>query len=298
MKRGLLTVLATIVLLWAGIVQAQEQTDAPIDYNAWEQLADLTETAIDKDTGTIDELEVLRGGVIRFRARFETARAANGGRIGALKAQIEALGPKPETGTEAPEVATRRAELEQQLQELQAPAVVADEAFRRADAIIAEIDKSIRDGEFQKNAALLSAIAHAKKGNGLMAKKEYALALESYDEAARELPQSRGVQLNRGLALLAEDLGEQAKEAFMAAADPAAAPDIRADAYYNLGIAYAREGQLDHARALFEQAARSEDRVRLETATGEWVDSRWLAIRAIALLDAGEFGGSERLAAR
>ncbi|MCR2833088.1 hypothetical protein [Parerythrobacter lacustris] len=66
----------------------------------------------------------------------------------------------------------------------------------------------------------------------------------------------------------------------------------------NLGIAYAREGQLDHARALFEQAARSEDRVRLETATGEWVDSRWLAIRAIALLDAGEFGGSERLAAR
>ncbi len=147
MKRGLLTVLATIVLLWAGIVQAQEQTDAPIDYNAWEQLADLTETAIDKDTGTIDELEVLRGGVIRFRARFETARAANGGRIGALKAQIEALGPKPETGTEAPEVATRRAELEQQLQELQAPAVVADEAFRRADAIIAEIDKSIRDRE-------------------------------------------------------------------------------------------------------------------------------------------------------
>lgn len=66
----------------------------------------------------------------------------------------------------------------------------------------------------------------------------------------------------------------------------------------NLGIAYAREGHLDHARSLFEQAARSESRFQLETATGEWVDSRWLAVRAIALLDAGEFGGSGRLAAR
>lgn len=66
----------------------------------------------------------------------------------------------------------------------------------------------------------------------------------------------------------------------------------------NLGIAYAREGHLDHARGLFERAAHSESRFQLETATGEWVDSRWLAIRAIALLDAGEFGSSERLAAR
>ncbi|MCB2085440.1 MAG: hypothetical protein H6920_09520 [Sphingomonadaceae bacterium] len=66
----------------------------------------------------------------------------------------------------------------------------------------------------------------------------------------------------------------------------------------NLGIAYAREGRHVQARAMFEQAARSENRVQLETATGEWVDSRWLAVRAIALLDEGEFGDTSRFAAR
>jgi len=103
---------------------------------------------------------------------------------------------------------------------------------------------------------------NAKKGNDLMAQKEYARALESYDEAARELPEARAVQLNRGLALLAEDLGEQAKEAFMAAADPSAAPDVRADAYYDLGIAYARQGdavsegqEYEQASAAFREAA-------------------------------------------
>lgn len=80
-------------------------------------------------------------------------------------------------------------------------------------------------------------------------------------------------------------------------ADPASQAEDPAK-LINLGIAYAREGQPDRARALFEQAAKSDNRLQLETATGEWVDSRWLAARAIALLDAGEFGGSGRLAAR
>lgn len=66
----------------------------------------------------------------------------------------------------------------------------------------------------------------------------------------------------------------------------------------NLGIAYAREGQHDLARSLFERAARADTRYRLETASGEWVDSRWLAARAIAMLDAGEFGSTSRMAAR
>ncbi len=42
----------------------------------------------------------------------------------------------------------------------------------------------------------------------------------------------------------------------------------------NLGIAFARLGQADKARAIFEEAATHADRYRLETATGEWVDSR------------------------
>jgi len=57
----------------------------------------------------------------------------------------------------------------------------------------------------------------------------------------------------------------------------------------NLGIAYARVGRDAEARAMFQAAERSEERYRLETATGDWVDSRDLARRALAMLDKGEF---------
>jgi tetratricopeptide (TPR) repeat protein len=93
------------------------------------------------------------------------------------------------------------------------------------------------------------------KGNALMAEEQYGPALEAYDEAARELPDARGVQLNRGLALLAQDLSEQAKEAFLAAADPSASPTTRADAYYDLGIAYAREGESISQQEEYQQAS-------------------------------------------
>ena len=66
----------------------------------------------------------------------------------------------------------------------------------------------------------------------------------------------------------------------------------------NLGIAYAREGQQARARALFERAANMGMRVELETAGGSWVDSRALAVRALAALDSGRLGGVTRTATR
>ncbi len=57
----------------------------------------------------------------------------------------------------------------------------------------------------------------------------------------------------------------------------------------NEAVALARTGQSDAAQARFEAAVRSSDRVRLETATGEWVDSRWLAMRGLAMLESGAF---------
>jgi tetratricopeptide (TPR) repeat protein len=103
---------------------------------------------------------------------------------------------------------------------------------------------------------------NVEKGNALMAEENHAEALSAYDEAARELPAERGIQLNRGLALLAQDLTEPAKEAFTAAADPSAPPEIRADAYYDLGVAFAREGDalseeedFEGATAHFREAA-------------------------------------------
>jgi tetratricopeptide (TPR) repeat protein len=65
----------------------------------------------------------------------------------------------------------------------------------------------------------------------------------------------------------------------------------------NLGIAYARAGRTDDAKAAFEAVAESDTRYRLETASGEWMDSRDLARRALAMLDKGEFA-SAQLASR
>jgi tetratricopeptide (TPR) repeat protein len=94
-----------------------------------------------------------------------------------------------------------------------------------------------------------------KQGNELMAEQKYEAALEAYDEAARKLPDAPGVQLDRGLALLAQDLTEQSKEAFMTAADPSAPANVRADAYYDLGLAFAREGDALSQQEAYDQAS-------------------------------------------
>ncbi len=62
----------------------------------------------------------------------------------------------------------------------------------------------------------------------------------------------------------------------------------------NLGIAHARLGDEANARAFFRAAVNSEQRLELETATGEWRDSRVLAKTALRKLDRGEF--SQRFA--
>jgi hypothetical protein len=66
----------------------------------------------------------------------------------------------------------------------------------------------------------------------------------------------------------------------------------------NLGVAYARTGDTARARAMFRAAHNAPERVDLETASGEWVYSRVLARRAIAMLDRGEFTRVETLALR
>ena len=57
----------------------------------------------------------------------------------------------------------------------------------------------------------------------------------------------------------------------------------------NHGIALARTGNYEAARADFAAAANARDSVELETADGKWVDSRRLARKALAMLDKGEF---------
>lgn len=65
----------------------------------------------------------------------------------------------------------------------------------------------------------------------------------------------------------------------------------------NLGIAYANQGRTAEARTLFETAMNSSDRLALETADGDWKDSKHLARLALKMLERGDFA-SERMASR
>lgn len=66
----------------------------------------------------------------------------------------------------------------------------------------------------------------------------------------------------------------------------------------NLGVAYARQGNVDRARVLFRRAANADGGYSLETASGKWESARVLALRALASLDSGRLGGVTRTASR
>lgn len=99
------------------------------------------------------------------------------------------------------------------------------------------------------------------QGNEHLAKKQYKEALESYDRAARELPDDPGVQLNRGLALSALGKLGDAREAFRRAGSGNAPPEVRGPALYDLGAAFVQEADqagkaedLDGAKKLLTEA--------------------------------------------
>ena len=64
----------------------------------------------------------------------------------------------------------------------------------------------------------------------------------------------------------------------------------------NLGIAHARNGDVEEARRMFARAFYSRDWVELETAKGQWIDSRTLARRALTMLDHSEFARGSQFA--
>ncbi len=116
---------------------------------------------------------------------------------------------------------------------------------------------------------LRSANDNVEEGNAKLAKKDPKGALEAYDKAARELPSNPGVHLNRGLALLKQSDLPAARQALLLATEPAASPKddsaaVRADAYYNLGLAFYKEAEQkaaennhEEAQKLFREAADS-----------------------------------------
>ncbi len=137
---------ASGVLAQSAASVASENDPGPPDYVAWERTATKAESQT-QDRNTSDgALSTMRGYLVEWRATFQSAQNVNSARIATLRAQIDALGPAPAEGQmETEEIAVRRTELNDQLARLQAPVIAADEAYRRADGLIKEIDRQLRE---------------------------------------------------------------------------------------------------------------------------------------------------------
>ncbi len=117
-----------------------------LDYAAWEAVAIRAEEATADDTKTPEDLDAIRAEVVDWRERLLAGQNTNSTRIDTLRTQLTALGPVPADGVdEAAEIAARRAELNAQLSRLEAPGIAAQEAYRRADGLIDEIDRAQRE---------------------------------------------------------------------------------------------------------------------------------------------------------
>lgn len=127
-------------------ISAGEAANQPaaLDYGVWERNADRAETAIENSATDAAALDQLRRQLVDWRAAFLGAQNANSARIVTLRAQIAALGPAPST-PEPEDLAKRRSDLADQLVRLQAPGIAAEEAYQRADGLIGEIDRTLRD---------------------------------------------------------------------------------------------------------------------------------------------------------
>lgn len=95
-----------------------------------------------------------------------------------------------------------------------------------------------------------------ERGNERYAEEDFEGALGAYDDAARQLPSEPGVALNRGLALLRLGQSARAREAFVQATEPPATDDVRADAYYDLGLSFFYQGDEAATASEHEQAQR------------------------------------------
>ena len=131
--------------LIAPVASGTEET-VSLDYAAWERLAERAEKAAANRNIGSEALETIRRQMVDWRSALLGEQNANAARIATLRAQIAALGPPPGEGVpEVEEIAHRRAVLAEQLVTLQAPGLAAEEAYRRADGLIAEIDRVVRE---------------------------------------------------------------------------------------------------------------------------------------------------------
>ena len=144
MRRLLLPVWLGLALMLAfGPAQAQTaanpQTPALVE-DEWQRIAQRAEMLAGNPDASLFTIRRLRAELVNWREEFLKEASANSGRLDTLNAQLAALGEPPESGEEPPAVATRRAALQDQRDALLGPRLLAQEAYARANGIIAEFD--------------------------------------------------------------------------------------------------------------------------------------------------------------
>ncbi len=143
----LFLVLILICLIGLGGVASAQLTDRQSEYyQGWVSTADRAESVIRANRASNAALENLRSEINNYREDFNNARSANTDRLQTLESQLKALGPKPAEGESEPEdIAKLREHLETQINSLRVPRIISEEAFSRANGLISEIDRIIRD---------------------------------------------------------------------------------------------------------------------------------------------------------
>ncbi len=142
--------LAAALWLCLALAAPAQEVEAP-DYDAWAELSQEVQTALESDV-EVDQLEELRERLAQERAEFLEAQETNAARIETVQGQLNSLGPPPAEGEppESEQIADRRSDLNEQLEELRAPVRLAEQAYTEADSLISAIDRQIRDRYAQR----------------------------------------------------------------------------------------------------------------------------------------------------
>lgn len=148
MRRLAYILCAAFAALWLSVSVGFSQNELLEELDRWDTLAQRAEKAIDLGQGSDDLFEALRSSIADYRTDFAAGRELNSTRIATVREQIAALGTPPEgegAPPEAPDVAAKRDELNQQLNDLLVPVQKAEAEFVRADALVRQIDQILRD---------------------------------------------------------------------------------------------------------------------------------------------------------
>ena len=139
------SVLALVWFALASIIfTAGAHAQSGFDPVAFDELATRAELVIQEGQASSDALETLRGTLSDARSAALDAQSDLGTRVGSIREQIAVLAADTQD-VETPEVTARRDALNQQLAVANTPLVVAQEAYQRADGLISEIDRTIRE---------------------------------------------------------------------------------------------------------------------------------------------------------